>query len=193
MSVRVLVGCETSGVVRRAFAQRGIQAWSCDLLASEDDSSQHIIGDVRHVVSQCGPWDLLIVHPPCTRLAVSGARWMAGREQEIAAGLDLVRWLLAYQRVVGRVCLENPVGLIGSRICESTQIIQPWMFGHGEVKKTCLWLRNLPKLRHTKYVSGRLERVAYMGQSTDRWQKRSRTYTGIAEAMAQQWGDLLRK
>jgi hypothetical protein len=186
---RVLVGCETSGVVRRAFAEVGVDSYSCDLLPAEDgETERHIVADVRRVVAEQGPWDLLIVHPPCTRLASSGARWMAGRQAEIEEALDLVRWLLVYQRAVGRVCLENPVGLIGTRVRPADQIIQPWMFGHGEVKATCLWLRRLPKLRATQVVRGRRERVWRMSPGPERWRERSRTYAGIGRAMAEQWG-----
>lgn len=194
MGGRVLVGCELSGVVRRAFERAGCEAWSCDLEVSEDGGGEwgrHIVGDVRQAVAGEGPWDLMVCHPPCQRLAVSGARWMAGREDEIEEALELVRWLLIDQQHVPRVCLENPVGLISTRVRKPDQIIQPWQFGHGECKKTCLWFRNLPELRYTKKVPGRLERVAYMPKSKDRARLRSRTYEGIAAAMASQWGPLL--
>lgn len=192
MGVRVLVGCETSGVVRRAFADVGIEAWSCDLLASEDNDPRHIVGDVREVVTGGGPWDLGIFHPPCTDLASSGARWMAEKGEEvIEESVDLLRWLLAYQRVVPRVCIENPIGVASTRMCLPSQIVQPWWFGHGETKATCLWLRNLPVLRATKVVAGRADNVHFMGQTADRWRKRSRTFEGLGHAMATQWGGLL--
>ncbi len=188
---RMLVGCETSGVVRRAFAAQGIEAWSCDLLPSEDGDPRHVVGDVRHVVAENGPWDLLIGHPPCTSLARSGARWWPGREAEQRDALNLVRWLLVFQRHVMRVCVENPIGLVGTRIRPAEQIIQPWHHGHGETKATCLWLRQLPLLRKSAVVTGREARVHRMGPSADRWRLRSRTYEGVAAAMARQWAPLL--
>lgn len=190
---RVLVGCEFSGTVRQAFEDCGHEAWSCDLLEAEDGGGahgRHVVGDVREVV-RGGGWDLMVCHPPCTRLAASGAAWMAGREVEIEEALDFVRWLMAYQRHVPRVCLENPVGLISSRVREPDQIIQPWQFGHGETKATCLWFRNLPQLRYTKLVAGREQRLYNLPPGPDRWRERSRTYQGIAQAMANQWGKLI--
>jgi len=182
--MRVLVACEFSGVVRRAFRAVGHDAVSCDLLPAEDGSSDHIQGDVLPLLAE--GWDLLIAHPPCTRLTVAGARWFKGREQEQAEALDFVRALLAAP--IPRIALENPIGVISTRIRHQDQIIQPWQFGHGETKATCLWLKCLPRLVPTAVVEGRFARVHREPPSPDRWKKRSRTYAGIAEAMAVQWG-----
>ncbi len=183
--MRVLVACEYSGVVRRAFRALGHDAWSCDLLPAEDESAFHIQDDVlRHVR---GRWNLMIAHPPCTHLSVSGARWFKDKLPEQAAALDFVRELMAAP--INRIAIENPISIISSRIRKPDQIIQPWQFGHGETKATCLWLKNLPKLVPTNIVSGREARVHRMPPSPDRWKERSRTYTGIAAAMAAQWGE----
>ena len=131
---------------------------------------------------------MMIAHPPCTHLAVSGARWFKDKLAEQAEALDFVRALLAAP--IPRIALENPVSIISSRIRKPDQVIQPWMFGHGETKATCLWLKNLPKLTSTNIVEGREARIHKMGPSPTRWKERSKTYTGIAEAMAQQWGSL---
>lgn len=184
--MRVLVGCEFSGRVREAFRKRGHDAWSYDLLPSEDDSPFHVIGDVRHALGY--GWDLGIFHPPCTRLAVSGARWFAMYRDEQEAALDFVRELL--DAPIPRIALENPISVISSRIRKPDQIIQPWQFGHGETKATCLWLKNLPLLVPTNIVEGREARVHKMPPRPDRWKERSRTFTGIAEAMAEQWGTI---
>jgi len=182
--MRVLGACEFSGVVRRAFAARGHQAVSCDLLTAEDGSPDHVQGDVLPLLAD--GWDLLIAHPPCTRLTVAGARWFKGREAEQADALDFVRALL--NAPIPRIALENPIGVISTRIRKPDQIIQPWQFGHGETKATCLWLKNLPLLVPTEIVPGRVARVHREPPSPDRWKKRSRTYDGIAAAMADQWG-----
>lgn len=184
--MNVLVGCEYSGRVRQAFRDRGHDAWSCDLLPSEDDSPFHIQGDVLALLGD--GWDLAIFHPPCTHLAVSGARHFSekiadGRQQE---ALEFVRILL--DAPIPRIALENPVSIISSRIRKPDQVIQPYMFGHGETKATCLWLKNLPKLVPTQIVSGREPRIHKMAPGPDRWKERSRTYPGIAQAMAMQWG-----
>lgn len=180
--LRVLVGCEFSGVVRRAFRALGHDAWSCDLLPAED-GGPHIQGDVLSVLG--GGWDIGIFHPPCTHLAVSGARWFAGKGAEQADALDFVCRLMA---APFPWALENPISIISSRIRKPDQIIQPWQFGHGETKATCLWLSGLPKLWPTDVVEGRTARVHREPPSPDRWKKRSRTFAGIAEAMADQWG-----
>ena len=188
--LRVLVACEYSGRVRNAFANRGWDAWSCDLLDSETPG-QHYQGDVRDMLTQ--QWDLLVAHPPCTHLAVSGARHFAAKQ---ASGvqqeaLDFVRLLLDAD--VPRIALENPVSIISTRIRKPSQVIQPWQFGHGETKATCLWLKGLPKLTPTQIVDGRTPRVHYMPPSPTRWKERSRTYEGIAQAMADQWGDYIER
>jgi hypothetical protein len=179
------VACEFSGVVRRAFRERGHEAWSCDLLRAED-GGPHIQGDALDALTY--EWDLMIAHPPCTHLAVSGARWFAAKQREQAEALDFVVRLL--EAPVPRIALENPIGIISSRIRRPDQIIQPWQFGHGEVKATCLWLKNLPKLEPTNIVEGRTARVHREPPSPDRWKNRSRTLAGIAAAMAEQWGRL---
>ena len=183
--MNVLVGCEFSGAVRNAFLKRGHMAYSCDLIPSDDNSPWHIQADVRDVI-HATRWDLAIFHPPCTHLAVSGARWFKDKKQEQADALEFVRLLL--NAPIPRIALENPVSIISTRIRPPDQIIQPWMFGHGETKATCLWLKNLPKLQPTTIVDGREARVHKMPPSPTRWKERSRTYQGIAEAMADQWG-----
>ncbi len=184
--MRVLVACEFSGVVCRAFRALGHAAWSCDLLPPEGEHLYHLTGDVRQHLRD--GWDLMIAHPPCTHLAVSGARWFKDKQQEQAEAVAFVRELLAAP--IPRIALENPVSVISTKIRKPDQVIQPWMFGHGEVKATCLWLTNLPKLVATDIVEGRHARVHREPPSPDRWKNRSRTYQGIANAMAEQWGTL---
>jgi site-specific DNA-cytosine methylase len=181
--MRVLIACEFSGIVRYAFAKRGHEAWSCDLLPSEMEGN-HYQGNVLDILNE--QWDLLIAHPPCTHLAVSGARWFPKKVIEQVDALEFVRLLM--DAPILRIAVENPVSIISSHIRKPDQIIQPWMFGHGETKTTCLWLKGLPKLQPTNIVEGRESRVWKLPPSPDRWKKRSRTFPGIAEAMAQQWG-----
>lgn len=181
--MRVLVACEFSGVVRDAFIGAGHDAVSCDLLPSERPGP-HIRGDVRPHLTD--GWDLMIAHPPCTHLAVSGARWFVDKRDEQEAALDFIARLMVAPRA--RIAIENPVSVISSHIRKPDQIIQPWMFGHGETKATCLWLKGLPPLQPTTRVGGRDERVHRMAPSPDRWRERSRTLRGIADAMAEQWG-----
>lgn len=181
--MRVLVGCEYSGRVRDAFIALGHDAMSCDLLPS-DAPGPHYLGDIRDVLND--GWDLAIFHPPCTHLAVSGARWFAAKRHEQEDALEFVRLLLAAP--IPRIALENPVSIISSRIRKPDQIIQPWQYGHGETKATCLWLKVLPKLVPTNVVSGREPRVHRLAPSPDRWKERSRTLPGVAAAMAEQWG-----
>lgn len=188
-TLNVLVGCEYSGVVREAFRKRGHRAWSCDLLESEDGSEYHIQGDVTHVLSF--GWDLAIFHPPCTHLAVSGARHFAAKRESGVQqeALEFVRTLMGAP--IPAWGLENPVSIISSQIRKPEQVIQPWQFGHGETKATCLWLKGLPLLVPTNIVEGREPRIHHMPPSPTRWKERSRTYQGIADAMAKQWGDHL--
>jgi hypothetical protein len=188
----VLVACEFSGIVRDAFAARGHDAWSCDLLPTERPG-KHFRGNALIAITtgvwMTGQhWDMMIAHPPCTHLAVSGARWFKGKLQEQAEALEFVRALM--DAPIPRICVENPISIISSRIRKPDQIIQPWQFGHGEVKATCLWLKNLTKLVPTKIVEGRTPRVHYASPGPDRWKERSRTLDGIAAAMADQWGRL---
>lgn len=182
--MRVLVACEYSGRVRDAFSERGHEAWSCDLLESETPGNHHQ-GDVQDMLEEDG-WDLMIAHPPCTHLAVSGARWFKNKLAEQAEALEFVRMLLAAD--VEKIVLENPISIISTKIRKPDQIIQPWMFGHGETKATCLWLKNLPSLIPTDIVEGREAKVHKMAPGPNRWKERSRTYEGIATAMAEQWG-----
>ena len=196
--LRVLVACEYSGVVRRAFLARGCDAWSCDLLPSEDGSNRHIRGDARDLLHD--GWDLLMVaHPPCTRLCNSGVRWLhtpppgktAGQmELELREGAAL--FSAFWNAPIPRVAVENPVmhghaKRLIENYAEPAQSIQPWQFGHGETKRTCLWLRGLPPLKPTNVVEGREQRVHRMPPSPTRWKERSRFYPGIAAAMAEQW------
>lgn len=180
--MRVLIACEYSGTVRDAFAQLGHDAWSCDLLPTERPG-QHIQDDVLQNLHR--NWDLMIAHPPCTHLAVSGARWFKDKQQEQAEALDFVHLLM--DAPISRIAIENPISIISSRIRKPDQIIQPWQFGHGETKATCLWLKNLPKLVPTNIVEGREARIHKMPPGPDRWKESSRTFMGIATAMATQW------
>jgi site-specific DNA-cytosine methylase len=180
--MRVLVACEYSGAVRDAFIRAGHDAMSCDLLPTEKEGP-HYCGDVRDVLEN--GWDLMIAHPPCTHLAVSGARWFKDKQAEQAEALEFVRLLL--EAPIERIALENPVSIISSCIRRPDQVIQPWQFGHGETKATCLWLKNLPKLAPTNIVDGREARIHRMAPGPNRWKERSRTFLGIAQAMATQW------
>ena len=181
--MKVLIACEYSGTVRDAFIAKGHDAMSCDILPT-DVPGPHYQGDVRDLLDH--PWELMIAHPPCTHLAVSGARWFKEKRIEQAEALKFVKELLDCN--IPRIALENPISIISSRIRKPDQIIQPWMFGHGETKATCLWLKNLPKLNPTNIVDGRDDRIHKMPPSPDRWKLRSLTYQGIADAMAEQWG-----
>ena len=187
--MKVLVACEFSGVVRDAFIERGHDALSCDFLDS-DRPGPHYQGDVRDILGD--GWDLMIAHPPCTFLAVSGARWFKDRETEQQEALEFVALLLTAE--IPKIALENPVGVISSRIRKPDQIIQPWQFGEDASKKTCLWLKNLPKLVSTDVIQKKVyanqtpSGQNKLGPSPDRAKLRSVTYTGIAKAMADQWG-----
>ena len=182
--MKVLVACEYSGRVRDAFTAKGHYAISCDLLETEVPG-KHYQGDIKDIIYD--GFDLMIAHPPCTHLAVSGSRHFWRKEKEQKEALDFVRFLM--DAPIKRYCLENPVSVISSRIRPSDQTIQPYMFGHGETKATCFWLKNLPLLKPTKYVEGREPKVWLEPPGPDRWKNRSRTYQGIANAMAEQWGD----
>lgn len=185
--MKVLIACEFSGIVRDAFRKRGHHAWSCDLLKSENRSGYHVQGDAIECAYDPG-WDLMIAHPPCTRLTVAGARWFKGREQEQADAIAFAEKL--WNAPISRIALENPIGVLSTRstLGKPTQIIQPWQFGHGEIKATCLWLHGLPALVPTDIVEGRKPRVHHEPPSPERWKNRSRTLQGIADAMAEQWG-----
>ena len=185
--MKVLVACEYSGRVRDAFRQHGHDAWSCDILECEADSRYHYQGPVENILND--GWDLMVAHPPCTHLAVSGSRHFPekiadGRQQQ---ALDFVRLLM--DAPIDRWAIENPISVISSAIRKPDQIIQPWQYGHGEVKATCLWLKNLPKLVPTNCVEGREERIHKMPPGPERWKERSRTFEGVAQAMGEQWGN----
>ena len=181
--MRILVACEFSGRVRDAFIAKGHEAVSCDLLPTELPGP-HYQGDVRDILSD--GWDMLICHPPCTHLAVSGARWFKDKQVEQAEALQFVRLLL--DAPIEKICLENPVSIISSKIRKPDQYIQPWEHGHGETKKTGLWLKNLPKLVPSNIVDGRDPVVHHMPPGPDRWKLRSMTYIGVAKSFAEQWG-----
>lgn len=200
--MRVLIACEFSGIVRDAFLRRGHDAWSCDLLETESRQANHLKGDVFDAIEGVfgkfmavdthgnrplyKQWDMLIAFPPCTHLASSGARWFKDKRQEQREAIEFVRALINCG--IPRIAVENPIGVLSTAIRKPDQIVQPWQFGHGETKATCLWLKGLPKLTPTNIVEGREGRVWREPPSKDRWKNRSRTYRGLAEAMAEQWG-----
>lgn len=203
--MRVLVACEFSGIVRDAFAARGHEAWSCDLLPSERPGN-HFTGPLDIFLTRRSTpiFDLVIAHPPCTHLAVSGARWFKEKREEQEMALGFARWLIDGNSFLNtpRIAVENPVGIISSRVRKPDQIIQPWQFGHPEFKKTCLWLKGLPPLKPTNVLQPPAKdtdewrawnRVHRAPPGTDRWKERSRTFQGIADAMAEQWGSLLQQ
>ena len=181
--MKILIACEESGVVREAFKKKGHDVWSCDILPTAIPG-QHIQGDVLDILND--DWDMMIAHPPCTHLAVSGARWFKDKIKEQKEALKFVEALL--NAPINKIALENPISVISTKIRKPSQIIQPWQFGHGETKSTCLWLKNLPLLKPTNIVSGRESRIHKMPPSKDRGKLRSITYQGIADAMAEQWG-----
>jgi site-specific DNA-cytosine methylase len=187
--MRVFVACETSGRVREAFRKKGHAVVSCDLLPSDDTSPYHIIADhdlhIFDLIDGYEP-DILIAHPPCTDLAVSGARWFKYKKQE---QYEAIQFFMAFTKTKAKAyCIENPVCIMSTKWRKPDQIIQPWQFGHGETKATCLWLKGLPKLQPTNIVKGREHRIHKMPPSKDRGKLRSITYRGIADAMAEQWG-----
>lgn len=186
---KVLIACEFSGIVRDAFRSIGHDAWSCDLLPSESDGP-HIIGDAIEISQKPGfGWDLMIAFPPCTHLASSGARWFAKKQVEQQEAIQFFRRIM--DAPIPRIAAENPIGVLSTHYRKPDQIIQPWQFGHGETKATCLWLKGLPLLRPTNVVSGRKPRVHYASPGPNRWKERSRTLSGIAAAMAAQWGEVI--
>jgi len=185
--MKVLVACEFSGVVREAFRAIGHDAWSCDLLPADDKSPFHYQCEVYKPLEEFY-WDLMIAHPPCTHLAVSGARWFKDKVEEQKKAIEFFMSLA--NENIHKIAIENPVSIMSTHYRKPDQIIQPWQFGHGETKKTCLWLKNLPLLKPTKIAEGREQRIYKMPPSPHRAKLRSVTYKGIAEAMAQQWGVL---
>ena len=199
--MKILVACEYSGRVRSAFRGMGHDAWSCDLLAAEDDSSYHIHGDVLSVLNH--NWDLMVAHPPCTYLTNSGVSWLHKRPERWELLNDGAAFFKALLNApIPKIAIENPImhgyakELIGG--VKQSQVIHPWMFGHAEQKATCLWLKNLPLLMPTNNVKAQMmqlpdnerQRLHYLPPTPDRWKERSRTFTGIANAMAEQWGDV---
>ena len=184
--MKVLIACEYSGVVRDAFIGGGHEAMSCDLLPT-DVPGPHYQGDVRDVIDY--PWDLMIAHPPCTDLSVSGARHFAEKRMNGKQQSSASFFMMLAKSDIPKIAIENPICVMSSLFRKPDQVIQPWMFGHGETKATSLWLKNLPKLVPTNIVEGREARIHKMPPSPDRWKLRSITYQGIADAMAQQWGN----
>ena len=187
IKMRVLVACEYSGVVRDAFIARGHEAMSCDLLQT-DQPGPHYQGDVRDVLDY--PWDLMIAHPPCTHLSVSGARHFEAKRMDGRQQAAVSFFISLAKADIPMIAIENPVCIMSTMWRKPDQIIQPWMFGHGETKATCLWLKNLPLLVPTNIVDGREQRIHKMPPSDDRGHLRSMTYQGIANAMAEQWSCL---
>lgn len=182
--MRILVACEFSGTVRDAFRLRGHDAWSCDILPSESPGN-HIQDDARLVMNSA-QWDMLIVFPPCTHLCVSGARWFKDKQYEQS---EAIKFFMAFANSsIPKIAIENPIGIMSTRYRKPDQIIQPWQFGHGETKATCLWLKGLPLLTPTNVVEGREARIHRMAPGPNRARERSRTFQGIADAMADQWG-----
>ena len=181
--MKILIACEFSGMVGAAFQAMGCDTLTCDLLPTERPDVPHYLGDVCDILED--GWDLMVAHPPCTYLAVSGARWWQNRQQEQLDALEFVRKLA--ESPIPRWCIENPVGKLSTTWRKPDQYIQPWQFGHGETKKTGLWLRDLPKLEPTKVVAGRTPRIHHMKPGPERSKERSRFYLGIANAMAEQW------
>ena len=203
--MKVLVACEFSGVVRDAFRKKGHVAYSCDLLPSDDDSPFHLMDDIFEILKMDDDWDLMIAHPPCTYLSVSGLHWNKNnpeRQQQTEEALEFVQRLM--DQPIEKICIENPVGCISTKIKKPSQIVQPYEYNEDASKRTCLWLKNLPNLVPTNRIEGRkvhqggrdYERWANqtdtgqnkLGPSEDRWKLRSVTYQGIADAMAEQWG-----
>lgn len=182
--MRVLVACEFSGTVRDAFRARGHDAWSCDL---EPADGHHFQCDVIGLLSRS--WDLMVAHPPCTDLSVSGARWFKEKRADGRQQKAVEFFMALVNAPIARIAIENPIGIMSSLHRKPDQIVQPWQFGHGETKATCLWLKGLPPLKSTQIVEGREARIHRMPPSADRGRLRSITYSGIAAAMAEQWGD----
>lgn len=202
--MNVLIACETSGTVREAFRAKGHNAWSCDLLPADDGSPFHVVGDARWVIANmltkdCRDmiprlvplWDLVICHPPCTHLASSGDRWFKQKQADgrQAEGIELFMSIIAACEENAKAwAAENPIGIMSKLYRKPDQIVQPWQYGHGETKATCLWLKGLPLLKPTNIVAGREPKCHHASPGPDRWKIRSKTYQGIADAMAEQWG-----
>ena len=193
--MKMLVACEYSGIVRTAFEKKGWDAWSCDLLPTEIPG-KHYQGDVMDIINE--DWDLMIAHPPCTHLSVSGARWFTEGEKDIQLRNDALKFVKKLMSVdIKYYCIENPVSVISSHIRKSDQVIHPYLFGHPERKTTCLWLKNLPKLQTTHNVYNEMVLLPIKIQNRLHWlgsghgKERSKTFQGIADAMAKQWGEYI--
>ncbi len=186
--MRVLIACEYSGAVRDQFIEGGHEAMSCDLLPT-DVPGPHYQGDVRDVLDY--PWDMMIAHPPCTHLSVSGARHFEAKRMDGRQQSAVSFFMMLSKSDIPMIAIENPVCIMSSLWRKPDQVIQPWQFGHGETKATSLWLKGLPLLRPTNIVDGRDDRIHRMAPGPDRWKERSKTYPGIAAAMAEQWGSIL--
>ena len=185
--MKVLIACEFSGRVRDAFIAKGHDAMSCDLLPSETPGP-HYQGDVLNILDD--GWDLMIAHPPCTHLSVSGAKWFAEKRADGRQQKAVEFFMELANANIPKIAVENPISIMSTAWRKPDQIIQPWMFGHGETKATCLWLKELPKLQPTNIVQGREQRLHRLPPSPDRWKLRSVTFQGIADAMAEQWVDI---
>jgi site-specific DNA-cytosine methylase len=191
--MRVLVACEESQVVTKAFRYLGHEAYSCDIkTCSGGHPEWHIIGDVRGFISG-NRWDLMIAHPPCDHLAVSGARWFPEKRADGRQQAAIAFFMEMVNAPIPRIAIENPVGIMSTLYRKPDQVVQPWQYGHGETKATCLWLKGLPKLVPTNIVEGREHRIHNMAPGPNRSRDRSRTYEGIAQAMADQWGGMPQK
>ena len=193
--MNVLVDCEFSGIVRDEFRALGHSAWSCDLLPCEGNPRYHIQGDALEAIADGrptdgAPWDLLIAHPPCTHTAVSGARWFEEKRRDGRQQAAVQFFMALVNADVPLISIEHPISIMSTLYRKPDQIVQPWQFGHGETKATCLWLKGLPPLAPTDVVDGRVARVHRIPPGEDRWRERSRTFPGIARAMAKQWGGL---
>ena len=186
--MKVLVACEFSGIVRDAFCERGHDAWSCDILPTEYPG-QHIQDDVLKHLDE--GWDLMIAHPPCTHLAVSGARWFKEKRKDGRQQKAIDFFMQLVNAPIPKIAVENPISIMSTVYRKPDQIIQPWQFGHGETKAICLWLKNLPSLKPSNIVSGRDNRIWKMPPGENRWKERSRFYPGIAKAMAEQWSNIV--
>jgi site-specific DNA-cytosine methylase len=185
--MKILIACEFSGIVRDAFINKGHSTWSCDLLDSELKGN-HYTDDILSIITKYSKWDMMIAFPPCTDLAVSGARWFKEKQADGRQQKSIEFFMRLVNFPIDKIAIENPIGIMSSHYRKPDQIIQPWQFGHGETKATCLWLKNLPKLEPTNIVEGREQRIWKMGPSPERAKLRSITYQGIADAMAEQWG-----
>lgn len=181
--MNIIIACEYSGTVRDAFIEQGHNAHSCDLLPT-DKPGPHYQGDIRDILYKY-KWDLMIAHPPCTHTAVSGARWFKNKQAEQKAAIEF--FMMLANAPIKKIAIEHPISIMSNIYRKPDQIIQPWMFGHGETKATCLWLKNLPKLKPTNIVEGREQKIWKLPPTKDRWKLRSKTFEGIAKAMAQQW------